>query len=235
MPQPDLAFFKKMLESELETQLNKMMLEQKIPEEVVNQRIAALARTFGKKGKQPTLTPAIIGVVSRYDQDNQDHQSAVDHWLELNPIDAIDDKGLTLMHHAVASGKLDLLKYFILDKACAFEMEDETGLTPLLYAVQSLKNSVHRKPVLDCVRFLLSQNAKPVSSHPIFKKTAAAIAAVQGDLEVIKMLDEHHVNLDGEEVNSPLWWARSAQDQQAAQAVIEYLENRAHSLGANSF
>lgn len=74
------------------------------------------------------------------------------------------------------------------------------------------------------MNYLLENGARPQSTG-VFPQIGMNIAALNGDLEVVKLLERHNTPLNNDTMLTPLWYAKSAANQtDGHRAVIAYLE-----------
>lgn len=137
---------------------------------------------------------------------------------------AVDDKGRTVLHHAVVAGKSSLITFF-LENGIDKEQEDNQGFTPLLFAVRKVSDltPILRIKVKACIETLLLNNARVVSSGP-FPHIAVNLAASSGDLDMLQLLEGYGAPLDDDKMGTALWWAEQAEEK--SPEMIAYLQEK---------
>jgi uncharacterized protein len=107
------------------------------------------------------------------------------------PRDGMDEYGRSPLHYAALHGNLDEVKTFITNGA-DINMQDDSGMTPLQFAVQEKCQSV--------IVFLLSLNANPnlLDVHGNGSLWTAVMTTkkmtFEADIETIKLLLSHGAN-----------------------------------------
>jgi ankyrin repeat protein len=173
-----------------------------------------------------SLTHELIQAVQLYNK--EDHKNLISQFIKNSPNkNAVDREGHSLLHFAVISGKVGLVKYF-LSLGFNKELEDDSGFTPLMYGILKRKelNPTSRKKVFECLDVLLEAGAHSKSTK-LTSKSAPNIAAMTNDIEVIKLLDSYGVSLTEEAFGtSPLWWAKTGNPNGEKDELINYLTNK---------
>jgi ankyrin repeat protein len=180
--------------------------------------------------KQPTLPSEVIDAVKHCT--NTEQQKKIQEWLRHTADkNAVDASGHTLLHHATLAGQVKMVEFLVKQRLNP-NAEDDKGYTPLIWAIEKLYQAEanKRQPILNCMSYLLEHGARPVSSG-IFPQSGMNIAALHGDLDIIKLLERHNTPLNENIMLTPLWWAKSAKNQtEGHRAVIAYLEEHGCTL-----
>ncbi|XP_075406952.1 transient receptor potential cation channel subfamily A member 1 [Tenrec ecaudatus] len=126
-----------------------------------------------------------------------------------------DDMNASPLHHAAEEGELELMEMILNDSCCEeVNVMDNYGNTPLYWAAN--KNQIRS------VQFLLSRGANPNLRN--YNMMAPLHIAVQyGYNELVKVLVEHgstHINLEGENGNTPVMFACSKDNSEALQLLL---------------
>lgn len=174
--------------------------------------------------KPPTLPAEVIEAVRLYNKPV--HQDVIKDWLKKDDKNAVDSEGRSVLHHATLAGRSTLVSFF-LGKGVKKELEDSRGYTPLILAAQEVHGMTPEKrhAVLACMKQLLVAGARVVSSG-VFPQVAVNVAALNGDLETLELLERHGAAIDEDIMGTPLWWASSSKDAEKNTAVIAYLESK---------
>jgi hypothetical protein len=172
--------------------------------------------------KTATLPAAVIEAVRLYNLPQ--HKELLSDWLKKKNKNAVDAEGLSLLHHATLAGRTQLVAYF-LQKGLQKDLENVNGFTPLILAVQQVKEMKPdlRKKVITCIETLLKAGAK-MNSTGVLPQIAVNIAASNGDLDVLKQLEAHGAQLNEDVMGTPLWWATNAKVKNPE--FISYLESK---------
>lgn len=187
------------------------------------------------KPEAASLSPELIQAVQLYNK--EEHKNLISQFIKTSPNkNAVDGEGHSLLHFAVISGKVGLVKHF-LNVGLNKELEDDSGYTPLIYGILKRKelNPASRTKVFECLEVLLNAGAKS-KSRGFAAHSAANTAAMNVDFDVIKLLDSHGVSLT-EEVfgTNPLWWAtKTIVSNDDKEELINYLKSKECS-STNSF
>lgn len=179
---------------------------------------------FFPRPKPATLPRNVINAVCLYNQ--PEHQVAIKEWLKQNDLNAVDSNGYSILHYAALSGRTKLVEFF-LKKGVQKDLEDSRGYTALILAAQEVHamTGIKRKSVHECMQQLLTHSARTVSSGPL-PQVAMNLAALNGDLETLKLLEQHGAALNEDIMGTPLWWALNSNKANKNAEVIVYLENK---------
>jgi len=194
------------------------------------------------KQKPATLPQEVIDAVRLYTQ--EEHKTILADWLKNGERNAVDAEGHSLLHHCVAAGKSNLLT-FLLKKKLQQDLEDNRGFTPLIYGVLEIgrrdsisgecqTSSALRTSILSCIDVLLQNHAVTVSSG-IFPQVAVNVAAVNGDLETLQLLQRFGAPINEDNMGTPLWWAEHIEAKYQNPELIAYLQSKncTATLGSN--
>ena len=180
----------------------------------------AVSRDLFPRPKPATLTPEIIEAVRVLDR--EEHRRLIADWVKTNK-NGVDSEGRSILHHAVLAGKPKLVKY-LLDKGVGKDARDNTNFTPLILAAQEVHSmGAKRDVVLACMRELLEVGAQ-VISYGVLPRVAVNLAALNGDLETLKLLESYGASLNDDAMGTPLWWASKSKFDTTA--VTAYLESK---------
>jgi ankyrin repeat protein len=116
------------------------------------------------------------------------------------PLSSIDEAKRTPLHHAAASGNLELMRILIDQGHLDINARDGAGLTPLTLAIMAGKT--------ETVKFLLENHADvSLTSDETYRMTPLHYAALQGNKEIVKLLLEAHadINVLNSEGKTPLY------------------------------
>ena len=182
----------------------------------------------------PTLPDEVIEAIRLYNK--RSHQEVLERFLKSGDKNAVDANGRSVLHHAALFGKEALVTYF-LKKGLDKELEDERGYTPLILAVNEVSNMppAARTKVMACIETLLKARAQVISTG-VFPQVAVNLAAVSGDVDVLKLLAHYGAALNDDVMGTPLWWAENTAVR--SDAMIAYLHENgctARMTGASRF
>ncbi|MBA2711265.1 MAG: ankyrin repeat domain-containing protein [Tatlockia sp.] len=111
------------------------------------------------KPEVASLSPELIEAVQLYNKN--EHKNLISQFIKNSSNkNAVDREGHSLLHFAVVSGKVGLVKYF-LGLGFNKELEDDSGFTPLMYGILKRKglNPALGNKVFECLNVLLEAGA----------------------------------------------------------------------------
>jgi ankyrin repeat protein len=175
------------------------------------------------------IPPNIINATINFNQ--MDSQTIVINWLETNDIHCQDANGLSLLHYAVSNGHIALLELLI-SKDFDINLEDRKGENALIHVIGNLPqvSQEARIKIIPCIDRLMRHGIQVSNDDILCPKSATCLAALQGDLEIIKLLEQYGVDLDEDALGTPLWWATSSENPNPE--LIEYLKSKGCTLGS---
>lgn len=171
--------------------------------------------------KEATLSSGHINAAKKYHRPKI--KALLDQWIEKSKdIDAVDGDGLSLLHHATAAGQTSLV-IALLAKGAAVNLEDEKGMTPLIYATTQLEGKTEEAiaAIQQCFKRLIESGAVLIAGAA-FPQSAMNLLASHGHLDTIRFLHEElgcDINTDA--MGTPLWWANHVETPNPA--LINYL------------
>ncbi len=167
--------------------------------------------------KQPELTEEVIEATSKYNLPQ--HQITISQWIKnTKDVNAVDENGNTLLHHAAITGKANLIEWFI-NKNLSIDAINGKSQSPLIAAIEraieiKTDNPQLRQKLFATIEKLLSLGAKNVPScddESKFMKLSAMRTAVRGnDLELVKILVTHGVECREDDHHMSFLWQTGA-------------------------
>ena len=145
--------------------------------------------------KQPTLPSEVVDAVQHCT--NAEQQKKIQEWLRKAPDkNAVDASGHTLLHHATLAGRVKMVEYLVKQRLNP-NAEDDKGYTPLILAIEQVHqvDANKRQLILSYMNYLLQLGARPVSKG-VFPQSGMNIAALHGDLDIIKLLERYNTPLN---------------------------------------
>jgi ankyrin repeat protein len=125
--------------------------------------------------------------------------------------------GCTLLHYAVASGKLNIVQWLLKEGGAKIDEKDDFGLTALSCATS--------KGHLDIVKWLLEEGEAKIDERTRRGLTVLLCAASKGQLEVVKwLLEEGGAKIDEKDIegNTALLFAAMNGNLETAQWLLEH-------------
>nr|XP_033340901.1 uncharacterized protein LOC117228922 [Megalopta genalis] len=120
--------------------------------------------------------------IVRFVLDNLDNSSSI--------LAAKNNSGRTVLHVAVISGNLDIVKFLVDEKKADFNVKDNNGMTVLYTAAAFGKSEI--------VKYLIGKGAD-VDAKNNMNRTVLHMAATMCNLEIVKLLISKGVNVDAKD------------------------------------
>lgn len=198
--------------------------------------LAELMHKISPPTAPATLSQEVIAAVSCYQ--TIEEQQCIKAWLKNHHIDEVDEKGQSLLHHAVKNGRIALSNFFIDKKKANIHLEDSKGMTPLILAVTEVSkhgSEETQAKVFDCIRALHAKGATFNSDDSrLLPQSAMQLACLGGHLKTVQLLIElgqdPHEDIMGK---TPLEWAESSNVESALEVANYLAQFPTQKLGAS--